>query len=100
MALGGMSLAELTADERRQAGLPADVMALRARHVGEYGSHAVAKKAGFQRGDILVAFDGCGDAMTESQLLAYALQHRRPGDVVSVTLLRDGERKTLSFAQQ
>ena len=38
--------------------------------------------------------------MSESELLAYALQRKRPGDEVAVTVLRDGERKTLRFALQ
>jgi hypothetical protein len=100
MGLGGMALVALGDDERRAAGLPAGGMALRAKHVGEYGDHALAKRAGLQKGDIVVAFDGRDDLTTESQLLAYCLQRKRPGDVVAVTIVRDGERKTLSFAQQ
>jgi hypothetical protein len=36
--------------------------------------------------------------MTESDLLAYALQQKRPGEEVPVTVVRDGMRKTLSLA--
>jgi serine protease Do len=100
MGLGGMALVELSDEERRQAKLPAAGMALRAKHVGEFGDHAVAKRAGFRKGDILIAFDGRDDLLSETQLLAYTLQRKLPGDVVAVTILRDGERKTLSFAQQ
>ena len=39
-----------------------------------------------------------GSHVTESELLAYALQQKRPGDEVRVTVVRDGTRKTLSFA--
>ena len=66
-------------------------MALRVEHVGEYGEHAVAKRAGFRKGDIVVSFDGQAGRMTESDLLAYAVQRKRPGDEVAVTVLRDGE---------
>ena len=90
MGLGGMALIELTEEERRRAKLPDDFMALRARHVGEFGDHAVAKRAGLQKGDILIEFDGQGGQMSETQLLAYTMQRKRPGDVVSVTVLRDG----------
>ena len=32
--------------------------ALLAKHVGESGQHAAAKKAGFQKGDVIVAMAG------------------------------------------
>ncbi len=32
--------------------------------------------------------------------MAYLLRRRQPGDVVSATILRSGEKQTLSFAQQ
>jgi len=70
MGLGGMRLDELNDEDHRRAGLPAEVMALRVRHVGEYGEHAVAKRAGVGAGDIVVAFNGRDDRMTESDLLA------------------------------
>ena len=38
--------------------------------------------------------------MSESDLLAYTLQRKRPGDEVAVTVLRNGERETLRFALQ
>ena len=75
-------------------------MALRVKHVGEYGEHAVAKRAGFRKGDILVSFDGQAGKMSESDLLAYTLQKKRPGDEVAVTVLRNGKRETLKFALQ
>jgi hypothetical protein len=100
MGLGGMKLADLDDARRAELKLPRDAMALKAEYVGEYGDHAVAKRAGFRNGDILVAFDGQNRRMSESLLLAYALQRKRPGDVVAVTVLRDGARMTLKFAIQ
>jgi hypothetical protein len=100
MALGGMRLEDLGDKERGDASLPADGMALRARHVGQFGDHALAKKAGLVQGDILVACDGHTERMSESQLIADLLRRRKPGDVVSVTFLRGGEKKTASFGQQ
>ena len=88
------------ASSGRRRSLPEDAMALRVRHVGEYGEHAVAKRAGFRKGDIVVSFDGQAGRMSESDLLAYALQRKRPGDEVAVTVLRDGKRETLRFAMQ
>src|SRR4051794_23453807 len=98
MGLGGLWLEELTGEQREEAKLPGDVMALRVKHLGEYGEHAVAKRAGFRKGDILVSFDGRSGRMSESELLAYTLQRKRPRDEVPVTVLRDGARETLRFA--
>lgn len=100
MGLGGLILEDLPAGERERAGSAESGLALRVQGVGEYGAHAVAKKAGFQEGDIIVAFDGQTRAMTESGLLAYAVQKRMPGDIVSVTVLRAGARVELSLPMQ
>ena len=100
MGLGGLWLEELTLENRAKAKLAEDVLALRVKHMGEFGEHAVAKRAGFQVGDILVSFDGLSGRMSESALLAYTLQRKRPGDEVVVTVLRKSDEKTLRFALQ
>jgi S1-C subfamily serine protease len=97
LGLGGMSLIDLTDAERRQAGLSSDGMALLARHVAEFGEHAVAKRAGLRKGDVIVALDDQAGRLSETQLLLYTLQRKRPGDTVTFTVLRDGERKAMSF---
>jgi hypothetical protein len=38
--------------------------------------------------------------MTESGVLAYTVQHRMPGDMVPVTVLRAGERVDLTLPMQ
>ena len=98
MGLGGLRLEELTAEQRAEAKLAGDVLALRVKHVGEFGEHAVAKRAGFRKGDVLVSFDGRSGRLSESELLAYTVQKKRPGDEVPVTVLRNGEKETLRFA--
>jgi hypothetical protein len=98
MGFGGMRLDDLTDEQRAERKLPKDVMALQVRHVGEFGEHAIAKKAGFQKGDLLIAFDGREGRMSESEVLAYLLQRKRPGDRVVATVLRGDERKTLTYA--
>jgi S1-C subfamily serine protease len=97
MGLGGLRLEDLTEKQREEARLQRDVLALRVSHLGEYGEHAAAKRAGFRKGDILVSFDGRSGRMSESELLAYTMQRKRPGDEVPVTVLRDGEREMLRF---
>jgi hypothetical protein len=100
MGLGGMKLVDLSDEQRAEVKRSKEAMALRVQHVGEYGEHAVAKRARFRAGDLIVAFDGRTGRMSESDLLGYVLQRKRPGDEVSVTVLRDGEETTLRFALQ
>ena len=56
-------------------------------------SGSAAAKAGLRSGDLIVAFGG-RPVRTVEDLLA-ALRHRKPGDRVAVTVIRDGKRKTL-----
>ena len=53
MATGGLLLEELTEADRATRNLGKDSMALLCKHVGEYGKHSAAKKAGFLKGDAL-----------------------------------------------
>lgn len=94
MGLGGMILVELTDDERRQAAIPDGRMALRIKFLGMFGEHANAKNAGLEKGDVIVAFDGQDRRMSESELIAYAVQQKRSGDKVAVTVVRNGARQS------
>ena len=69
----------------------ADGTALRVKSVGQFGIHAAAKNAGFQVGDVIVAFDGKTDLARESDLLAYAVNARKVGDKVPVKVTRGGK---------
>jgi serine protease Do len=100
MTTGGMRLDSLSPEDRQKAGLAAEALALRARHVGEYGAHAAAKNAGFVKGDVLVEVDGKSGLLTESQLMAWLVNVRRPGDRIPVVILRDGQRMTLELPMQ
>jgi hypothetical protein len=100
MATGGMVLESLPDAERAALRLDDETMALRAKHVGQYGAHAAAKQAGFQPGDVIVSFDGREDLARETDLFAYALQLRQPGERVDVTLVRDGKRIELALPMQ
>jgi S1-C subfamily serine protease len=100
MGTGGLLLKSLMAEERQSRGVPAEGMALRVEHVGEYGDHAVAKRAGFQKNDVIIAVDGRTNFVTESQLLAYAVQQKKPGDKLQLTVLRGGKETRLEFALQ
>lgn len=88
MALGGMKL-----DPNPKGGEGLLVAA-----VGQYAPHDLAKKAGVLKGDVLVGFD----TMTrlprrEADLISYALQSKKPGDTIALTLQRDGEIVKTSF---
>ncbi|MBI4661048.1 MAG: PDZ domain-containing protein [Verrucomicrobia bacterium] len=100
MATGGLLLRELPAEERQRTNLPGDQLSLFVEHVGEYGDHAVAKRAGFLKRDIVIEVDGQTGAMTESRLFGYLLQKRMPGAKLPVTVLRNGERIKLELALQ
>ena len=92
MTTGGMLLESLSEEDRRKAKLPAGALALRAKHVGQYNEHAVAKRAGIKKGDILVEFNGKKTAWSESDLFAYALKKTKPGSRVPVVMLRGDKR--------
>jgi serine protease Do len=97
IATGGLRLRSLPDADRHRLRLGADEMALLVDHVGQYGEHAQAKKAGFRKQDVLVAFDGRTDLMSETDLFAHVMQHRMPGERVNVTVVRDGRRVTLAL---
>jgi S1-C subfamily serine protease len=100
MGLGGLKLVDLSDEQRAEARRPNATMALRVEHVGEYGEHAVAKRAGYRKGDLIVSFDGKTWRMSESDLLGYVLQRKRPRDEVSVTVVRRGKEMMLRIALQ
>lgn len=100
MATGGLLLEELPADERGSNGIPSSGMALRVRHVGQYGPHAAAKNAGFQEGDVLISFDGRTDLLSDSDVLRYGVSKKQPGQRVPVEVIRDGQRKQLVIPMQ
>lgn len=100
MASGGMKLRSLDAKEREDLGLDAGKLALLAEHVGEYGPHAAAKRAGFKKGDVIVSVAGREDELTETDLLSDHLLAHKPGDKVPAVVLRDGERIALEIPVQ
>jgi S1-C subfamily serine protease len=95
-----MKLAELSGKDRPSSLRNSNQMALLVQHVGQYGPHATAKKAGVQKDDILISFDNRTDLTRETDLLAYAATHTKPGDRVPVTLLRNGKKIELKLPIQ
>ncbi|HTN03023.1 MAG TPA: PDZ domain-containing protein, partial [Planctomycetaceae bacterium] len=100
MATGGIVLESMTADERSEAGASGEGMALRVKHVGQFGAHAAAKQAGVQKGDVVIEFDGRADLLTEADVLRHAVTARVVGDRVPVTVLRDSKKVKLTLPMQ
>lgn len=100
MATGGILLEELTTEERGKGGVPATGMALRAKHVGQFGPHAAAKNAGFQVGDVIVSWDGKTDLLRDTDVLAYGVLNRKPGDTIPVKVVRGGKTLDLKLPMQ
>ncbi len=100
MALGGLVLEELTDEERAKLGIAKDRMALRAKGVGQYGKHAAAKNAGFQKEDVLTELDGSSARITESALIGKLLNGHKAGERVKTKVLRGGKTVELSLPMQ
>ena len=58
------------------------------------------KKAGFQKGDVIVALEGFSGRITESELIGRLLRDRQPGDKVKATVLRGADRVELALPVQ
>src|SRR2546425_823494 len=100
MASGGLVLEDLPDSERGVAALSPSDLALRVKYVGEYGSHAVGKRAGFKKGDVIVNVDGRTERLTESDWFGFILDKKMPGERVSISLLRGGQRLSLDLPIQ
>ncbi len=100
MVGGGLKLQDLDDKGRDRLKLGRDILALEITHVGEYGKHAAAKRAGFQVGDILVEVDGLTGRLSESAYFGTLLQ-RHPGPAtLNAVILREGKRIPLKFPMQ
>jgi S1-C subfamily serine protease len=98
IAFGGLFAKNVSAELREAENLPKEGMALKVQHVGQYAPHDRAKRAGFQKDDVLVSFNGRTDLARETDLLEYALNDVEPGTVVDVEVLRGGKRTTLKLS--
>ncbi|HXG48090.1 MAG TPA: Trx7/PDZ domain-containing (seleno)protein [Methylomirabilota bacterium] len=100
MALGGLLLEDLSDAERHQRGLRTDQLALRARHVGEHGEHAAAKRAGFRKDDVLIEIDGEAGRLSEGALIGRLLRRHHAGTRVKAVILRGTERIETTLPMQ
>lgn len=88
LAAGGLNLQDLDQAERQKRGLSNDGMALWVKGLGMYNIHAAAKKAGFQKDDVLIEVAGMKHRLTESRLHGHLLQEHLQGEKVPVKVLR------------
>lgn len=100
MATGGLVLEALGAEDKAGIKIPENQMALRVKHVGQYGDHAAALRAGFKKDDILVSFDGNSDLTREQDLMEYAINKKKVNDKVAVEIVRNGKKMTLTLPMQ
>ncbi len=100
IAAGGLVLNSLSDDEKADRRLPRNSMALRVHRAGKYGPHGAARRVGFRENDLLIAFDGREDLMTEQDLLTYVVTSKKPGDRVSVDILRGNQRMNFTLPIQ
>ena len=100
MALGGLVLEDLSDEERERRGIARDALALFVKSVGQYGKHAAAKNAGFQKDDVIVELDGAPARTTEGELIGRLLEKHRPGEKVTAVVLRGTQRVELTLPMQ
>lgn len=100
IATGGLVLKPLDEAARREGNFKEQQMAMRVNHVGEYGAHAAAKNAGFQKNDILVELDGQRNLMTEEAVFHYLTTNKKVGDQVAVIVRRGREEHELTLPIQ
>lgn len=98
--LGGQLLESMEEAAQAENDATPPKMALRVKHVGQYGDHALAKQAGVQVGDILVSVDGRTDLLRETDILAYGVENHRPGEKIELVYLRGDKRIPVSIRQQ
>jgi hypothetical protein len=93
--LGGAYPVALTDEERAERKIKPGSMALHFEHVGQYSPHDRAMRAGAQKGDVLVAYDGRTDLLRETDLFAYALLEMPKKKDVELTLRREGRTRKI-----
>jgi serine protease Do len=94
IGLGGMRLESVSEEERQKGGF------LKVKSVGMWGAHAAAKNAGFEKGDLLLAYDGQSSFSSESDLFAYVNEKLSAGKKVPVKVLREEKSLDLTLPIQ
>ena len=91
MTTGGMTLEDVAEGES---------LALRVKTVGQYGKHAAAKNAGFQKDDVIISIEGDKTRRTEGELIGWLLERHHAGEKVRVVVQRGTAPVELSLPMQ
>ncbi|HLX64572.1 MAG TPA: PDZ domain-containing protein [Planctomycetota bacterium] len=100
MASGGMVMNDLADAERDKRKLDHDGLALTVKFIGDNGVHGAAKRAGFQKDDVLVAIDGMTQRMSEGEYIGRTLFKHAKGETVKATVLRGEKKVELTLPMQ
>lgn len=100
MATGGMTLEDLPTQERIRRGIDTNGMALLVKGLGQFGKHAAAKNAGFQKDDVILNMAAFSNRLTEGELIGHLLQSYHAGDKITATVLRGGRKIELQLPMQ
>ncbi len=100
MAMGGLRLEELPANEKAKLGIDANGMALKVLSAGKFGPHGAARKAGCQPDDVLVEIEGLSGSMSEGEFIGRLLQAYPKKKAVPTEVLRKGKRVKLKLPMQ
>jgi hypothetical protein len=93
-------LEDLPDDVRATRGIDKGDLALLVKFVGQYNNHAAAKRAGFQKDDVLVQVGGLKKRMSEGEFMGTLLQNNFPGEKLKTTVLRGDQRVELMLPMQ
>ncbi len=97
----GFGGGDLPADEKKKLGLAPDAFAIRISYLIDWGERAEtgrsARKAGVQKGDILLAVDGVSDFRSHQHFQTWFRFTREAGKSVQLKLLRDGKPLAVSL---
>ncbi|QDV62351.1 Trx7/PDZ domain-containing (seleno)protein [Crateriforma conspicua] len=75
-------------------------MAFRVANAGKHGAHGAAHRAGVKVGDILIEYDGRNDFRREADIFNHVNDNHRPGDRVTLKLVRNGRTITTEIPIQ
>jgi S1-C subfamily serine protease len=67
---------------------------LQGAYVGGFSDHSAARDAGIKKGDVITKIDG--KSVKNRPMMMELVSRKRPGDVVEVTVNRDGDDRTFS----
>lgn len=90
----GIQVMELSAELRSHFGAPLNVGVL----VSKVEEGSAARAAGVQAGDVILEVDG--DKVARGEEIVRAIGDKKKGDAVSIVLLRERARRTLSATMQ